>query len=98
MIPLNWAVSVLCPTLPENNRLGRQAKFWMRTWFIKDEYALGHEKGDVVNSYADLKKSGVRIMRIFGCEKNSSANENRERPFFFVTIACPIKSRSNFMC
>ena len=56
------------------------------------------EKGDVVNSYADLKKSGVRIMRIFGCEKNSSANENRERPFFFVTIACPIKSRSNFMC
>ena len=43
MIPLNWAVSVVCLTLPENNRQGRQAKFLMGTWFIKGEYALGHE-------------------------------------------------------
>ena len=42
------------------------------------------ENGDVVNVYADLKKSGVRIMIILGCEKNSSASENRERRFFFV--------------
>ena len=42
-ISLNWAVSVVCPTLTENNRQGRQAKFLMGTWFIKGEYALGHE-------------------------------------------------------
>ena len=42
------------------------------------------ENGDVVNFYADLKESGVRTMIILGCEKNSSASENRERRSFFV--------------
>ena len=66
------------------------------------------ENGDVVNVYADLKKSGVRIMIILGCEKNSSASENRERIFFFrqslvqskaVVISCAtVVSRFRCLC
>ena len=36
-------------------------------------------------------------MIIFGCKKNRSADENRERRFFFLSIARPIKNHRHFM-
>lgn len=39
--------------------------------------------GNTLNAYAELKNQGTNN-DFFSCEKNSSANGNRERRIFFV--------------
>ena len=55
--------------------------------------------GELENSQCRAKKSGVQIMIIFGCKKNRSADENRERRFFFFyqSLRRPIKNHRHFM-